>query len=675
VTEDLEAYAEDLRQEVLSGAHVEGNEQMRDDVFAEMVIDVLIEAGEVENANVAHLSRRGAGGRAGIEVRGYGIDDGDTLNLFVTRYSASVPPDSLTRTDAATAFRRLRAFWELCRDEPLHEQLDPSSPAYDMAEAVHRVAPEIRRVRMFLITDARSAADQLDVSESDGVEYRAGVWDIVRLHRLESAGRDREPIEIDFVKRFGRPLPCLGAEDDQGDYRAMLAIVPAQWLADIYEEHGARLLELNVRSFLQASGKVNRGIRDTLRDEPERFLAYNNGISATAGDVSLVTLPGGAKAIASIRDLQIVNGGQTTASVHRAMLNKIDLADVAVQAKITVAAPGQLTEIVPLISRYANSQNKVSEADLSANEPYHVEIEQLSRSIWTPVVDGSTRQTHWFYERARGQYRDAVFRAGTPPRQREFKVQNPPDRRFSKTDLAKFEQTWDQCPHEVSRGAQKNFTLFMGHLARRNLTPDRDYFQALVAKGILWKVTERLATAQKLGGYRANLVAYAIAKLSHATSQRLDLPAIWERQALTPATEEGLVDLIHSAWNVIVEEAPTGTNITEWAKREECWRQMRSRGWAPPTALDADLLRAGGPSEAADGADGDEATAAVVGVGADGWYALESWAKQTGSLPAWQRTVVHDIGTRLVGGRATTPRQTQMAQQILLEASRLGYVP
>jgi hypothetical protein len=675
VTEDLDAYAEDLRQEVLSGAHVEGSEQMRDDVFAEMMIDVLIEAGEVENANVAHFGRRGAGGRAGVEIRGYGIDDADTLNLFVTRYSASVPPDSLTRTDAATAFRRLRAFWELCRDEPLHEQLDPSSPAYDMAEAVHRVAPEIRRVRMFLITDARSAADQLDVSESDGVEYRASVWDIVRLHRLESAGRDREPIEIDFVKRFGRPLPCLGADDDQGDYRAMLAIVPAPWLADIYEEHGARLLELNVRSFLQASGKVNRGIRDTLRDEPERFLAYNNGISATAGDVSLVTLPGGAKAIASIRDLQIVNGGQTTASVHRAMLNKIDLADAAVQAKITVAAPGQLTEIVPLISRYANSQNKVSEADLSANEPYHVEIEQLSRSVWTPVVDGSTRQTHWFYERARGQYRDAVFRAGTPPRQREFRLQNPPDRRFSKTDLAKFEQTWDQCPHEVSRGAQKNFTLFMGNLARRNLTPDRDYFQALVAKAILWKVTERLATAQKLGGYRANLVAYAIAKLSHATSQRLDLTAIWERQSLSPATEEALVELIHGAWDVIVGEAPTGTNITEWAKREDCWRLMRSRAWTPPSALDADLRRAGAPSEAADPAGGDAATAAVVGVGADGWYALEKWAKQTASLPAWQRTVAHDIGTRLAGGRATTPRQTQMAQQILLEASRLGYVP
>ncbi len=278
--------------------------------------------------------------------------------------------------------------------------------------------------------------------------------------------------------------------------------------------------------------------------------------------------------------------------------------------------------------------------------------------------------------RRRGGGRGPTLRERrTPPRQREFKLQNPPDHRFSKTDLAKFEQTWDQCPHEVSRGAQKNFTLFMGHLARRKLKPDREYFQALVAKAILWKVTERLATAQKLGGYRANLVAYSIAKLSHATSQRLDLSAIWNRQALTPSTEEALIELIHIAWRVIVDDAPAGTNITEWAKREECWRLMRSSPWTPSSMLAADLRRSGDPSESADDIAVDEATAVVVKVGPDGWYALESWAKQTGGLPAWQRTVAHDIGTRLAGGRATTPRQTQLAQQILQEASRQGFTP
>jgi AIPR protein len=670
VSDELDSFAEDLRQEILSRADIEGVEQLRGDVFAEYILDLLIEAGEIENAQATQHRARG------IEVHGWGIDDEDTLNLLAVHYTARVPPGSLTPTDAGTAFRRMRALWERCRDAPYHERLEPSSPAYDMAEAIHRAAADIRRVRMFVATDARSLAPQLHVTDDDGVEYRSNVWDIVRLQRLESAGRDREPIEVDFVERFGTALPCLGGEQSTDDYSAMVAIIPGQWLAEIYEDHGARLLELNVRAFLQASGKVNRGIRDTLRNEPERFLAYNNGISATAGSVTLVPMPDGGNGIASIRDLQIVNGGQTTASVHRAMLARIDLSGVSVQAKLTVAGPGRLAEIVPLISRYANSQNRVSEADLSANEPFHVEIEHLSRTVWTPVVDGATRQTHWFYERARGQYRDAVFRAGTPAQQREFKAQNPPEHRFSKTDLAKYEQAWDQLPHEVSRGAQKNFTLYMANRARRHSEADRDHFQALIAKALVWKRTEKIVSAEKFLGYRANLVAYAIAKLSHATGQRLDLPGIWMRQALTRNTEDAIRELSHLAWHAIVEDAPRGVNVGEWAKREDCWRALRARQWAPPGELSAELVVA--TSEGAGGlvgADLDDATAQVNAIGVDGWLALQEWAKQTANLHGWQRTTAGDIARRIAAGRRPSARQVEHGHVILREAAALGFTP
>lgn len=672
MSDELESFAEDLRQEILSRADGDGVEQLRADVFTEYMAEVLIEAGELENAEATYHRARG------VEVHGYGIDDTDTLNLLSAHYTGVVPPPGLTQTDAATAFRRMRTFWERCRDGPYHQQLEPSSPASDMAEAIHEAAATIRRVRMFLITDARSALPSLEVTEDSGLEYRCNIWDIVRLHRLESAGRDREPIEVNFVERFGAPLPCLSATHASDDYRALLSIVPGEWLAEIYEEHGPRLLELNVRSFLQASGKINRGIRDTLRNEPERFLAYNNGISATAGSVVLTPLPGGGQGIACIQDLQIVNGGQTTASVHRAMLGKVDLSGVSIQAKITVAAPGHLTEIVPLISRYANSQNKVSEADLSANEPFHVDVEKLSRATWTPVVDGSTRQTHWFYERARGQYRDAAFRAGTPARQRDFKAQNPPEHRFSKTDLAKYEQAWDQLPHEVSRGAQKNFTVFMAHLTRRQLTVDRDYYQGLVAKAILWKRTEKIVSAERYGGYRANLVAYSVAKLSHATSQRLDLSFIWAHQALSPATEDALSALSRLAWRAIVEDAPTGVNITEWAKREDCWRQLRAADCPVPGALVAELVvdrpididgAAPSPDEL------DAATAAIVAIGADGWSAVSRWGHQTAALEAWQRTTARDIGRRIASGRTPTARQTHYGTLILKEAAARGFMP
>jgi hypothetical protein len=671
----LTRYATDLQQELILEADIEGAEQMRSEVFTRRLIDVLIEAGEVEDAFPCHLRDKGRG----IEVHGYGVDDDDTLNLVGTIYRGEVPPPSITNTDVATAFRRLEALWERCRERPHHEQLEESSDAFDMALHIHQSASKVRRLRLFVVTDGRSAAARMTTSDDDGIEIRRGVWDIQRLHRLETSGQPREPIEIDFVKQFGTALPCLTAGTGQADYDAMLAVFPGAWLATIYHEYGARLLELNVRSFLQAAGKVNRGIRDTLRDEPERFLAYNNGISATASHVALVDLPGGGgQGIARIRDLQIVNGGQTTASIHRASLTKVDLGAVAVQAKVTVVAPDRLEEIVPLISRFANSQNKVTEADLSSNDPFHVELETLSRTVWTPASGDALRQTRWFYERARGQYADAHSREGTPARQRAWKVTNPPAQKFAKTDIAKFENAWEQLPHEVSRGAQKNFTVFMAGLRDRPIKPTVEYFHRLVAKAILWKRTERIVSEQKFGGYRANLVAYSIAKLSHATAQRLDLGRIWTEQALETGLEAALIDLSRITWGVLVEQAPPGANITEWAKQERCWRTMRDQQWRPPDMLEQLMVplatRGGSLGGAASSSESeDPAVAACVALTPDDWFGLSNWAKETSNLQPWQRKLAFDIGVRVRGRRSPSARQAQYGVRILEEARRLGF--
>ena len=668
---DLTEYARDLQQSVLLDAGIEGAEQMRSEVFTRHVIDILVEAGEIENALPCHLRERG------IEVHGYGIDDEDTLNLLTTIHTGDVPPGSVSRTELDKALQRLVNFWDRCREQPYYERLEESSDAYDMALHIHRCASAIRRVRLFVITDGRAAAGQLGTEDANGIELRRSVWDIVRLHRLETSGQPQEPIEVDFVQRYGEPLACLSVGHGIAAYDAMLTVFPGAWLADIYNEYGPRLLELNVRSFLQAAGKVNRGIRDTLRDEPERFLAYNNGIAATASAVHLVNLPAGGSGIAAMRDLQIVNGGQTTASIHRALVTGIDLSAVSVQAKVTVVDPESLEEIVPLISRFANSQNRVSEADLSANDPFHVEIETLSRTVWTPVTGESLRQTRWFYERARGQYRDAVNREGTTARRRAWQVTHPPSQRFTKTDLAKFENAWAQLPHDVSRGAQKNFTVFMAAMSRTQAKPGVDEFHRLAAKAILWKSTERIVSGQHFGGYRANLVAYSIAKLSHATAQRVDLTRIWEEQALSEALDAALTGLSHVAWEVLVENAPTGTNITEWAKREQCWKAMRDRLWSIPPTLAAELVSPGqrstSPTTSTSPAGDDGAVSACLEVEPDGWFAIADWAKQTDNLQPWQRKLAFDIGIRIKRGRPPSLKQAQYGQLIMEEARRLGF--
>lgn len=659
-----------MQQSVLLEADVEGQEQMRPEVFTRHLIDVLVEAGELEDALPCHLQARG------VEIHGYGIDDEDTLNLISTIYRGDVPPASIPPAEINTAARRLEAFWERCRDQPFHERLEESSDAYDMALHIHQGRHAIRRLHLFVVTDGRTSMDPLSLGERDGVELRRSVWDIQRLHRLESSGQPREPIEIDFVKWFGEPLPCLTVGKGHRDYDAMLAVIPGAWLADIYHEYGARLLELNVRSFLQATGKVNRGIRDTLREEPERFLAYNNGISATASGVELVELPAGSKGISVIRDLQVVNGGQTTASVHRASVTGADLSEVAVQAKVTVVAPERLEAIVPLISRFANSQNRVTEADLRSNDPFHVEVESLSRTVWTPATGDALRQTRWFYERARGQYRDALNRERTPARQRSWKVTHPTSQRFTKTDLAKFENAWAQLPHEVSKGAQKSFTAFMTQLSLSPIKPGVEYFERLVAKAILWKSTERLVTEQQFGGYRANIVAYAIAKLSHSTAQRIDLGRIWSEQALDPTLEDALIQCSHLAWKVLVDLAPAGANITEWAKQERCWRTMRDEGWRVPEELGASLVvlaRGAQGVESTSTPVDDPAVEACAAVAPDQWLALSNWAKETGNLQPWQRKLAYDIGVRMKRGRPPSVKQSRIGVRILEEARRLGF--
>jgi hypothetical protein len=668
-------YAESLRNEIALDASVEGAEAAPSAVFTERLIDVLVEAGELEDASPSYYHARG------IEVYGYGIDDDDTLNLITTIYRGQVPPASVTRTDISTALRRLLAFWERCRDRPVHRDLEESSDAYDMAMRVHGAARSISRVRLFLVTDGLAAVEFLEPEVADGVEVRRSIWDIGRLHRLESSGQRREPIEVDLAHYHDGPLPCLSAGSGHEDYSAFLTVIPGRVLGEIYDIYGPRLLELNVRSFLQAKGAVNRGIRDTLINQPDRFLAYNNGIAATASRVDVVDVADSGRGISRIHDLQIVNGGQTTASVHRALRGGVDLRDVDIQAKITVIDPSRLDEIVPLISRYANSQNRVSEADLTANDPFHVEVEELSRTVWAPISVRHRRATRWFYERARGQYADALAREGTPARRKRFREEWPTSQKFTKTDLAKYETCWDQLPHLASLGAQKNFTLFMGRLRERgSFIPDATYFERLVAKAILFKETDRVVAGMQFGGYKANIVYYTIACLSHVTAQRLNLAAIWEHQDLDDDLREAIGDLSHLAFYVITELTPRGANVTEWCKREQCWRLMQEQPWTLPHQVERSLVgrRRGDVSESASSngqGDEDRLIAEVAAIGGDGWLALSNWAKETGNLQSWQRKIAYDIGVRIKRGREPSYKQAVQGKRIVEAAADRGYHP
>lgn len=586
---DLSPYLEELHQEVQLHASIPDREQSWTAAFTELVLQQLADIGEVQDAVAAQYERvnvRPAAAASGFAVRG----DDEVLDVFLSVYDGGAQPTNLRKAEVDAAFKRLHTFLNLCADG-LYKDLEESNEAYEMARRIHELLLDVSFIRLFLLTDATVKVQPSELAPVGGLPVTTLVWDLERLERLATSGRESEPIVVDMLSFHGEPLPFLGPEGHPEDYQGYLLLLPGEVLADIYAEFGPRLLELNVRSFLQARGKVNRGIQETIKSSPERFLAYNNGVSMTASRVEVVTDGNGRTGIATIHDLQIVNGGQTTASLFHAVTKaKVSLAGVRVQAKLSVVAPDRLGEVVPLISQFANSQNAVKTADFSANHPFHVRLEELSRSIWAPGVGGGPLMTRWFYERARGQYLDALGRAGSPANQKQFKLRHPLSQKFVKTDVAKFENTWAQLPHIVALGADKNFAAYMLSVEgdKQLVGPDRVFFEQLVAKAILFRSAEKLVGSLHLGGYRSQTVTYTLALMSLTVGSEVDLDEIWRQQELPSRVSDLIVELAPDVHARLLSAAGTA-NISEYAKKPACWEAIsglrgKARNWAASDA-------------------------------------------------------------------------------------------
>ena len=643
---DVEEFSKDFMQDVLSEATVEG--QFSEDVFFEKFCAHLTEAGELETADRADY--RGASG-SGVRVDGYGGDPDEasgTLSLIIADFNQSSGSGRLIRTEMNQMFSRLEKFLRKALDPRWRNALEETSRAFGLSDMIASRWDGVTRVRMFLISN-RVLSDRVDNRESgeiDGRPVTYNVWDIKRLHRYAMSGQAREDIEIDLEKDFGGALPLLPAHLAADEYRAYLAVVPGEMLASIYDHWGARLLEQNVRVFLQARGNVNKGIRKTLEKEGSMFFAYNNGITATAEDITSEKREG-QLVLTGLKNLQIVNGGQTTASIHMAMRNKIDLSNVAVQMKLSIVDPERTEEVVPKISEYANSQNRVNAADFFSNHPFHVRMEKFSRHMYAPSPDGTFHETKWFYERARGQFNDTRSKS-TPAQRKKFDRSNPRAQSFSKTDLAKYINVWEGKPEKVSLGAQKNFAIFAQDIGKAwDKNPNdfnEPFFREVVAKAIVFKRTERIVSEQPWyeGGYRANIVAYAISKIAHdvsTTGDAVDFQKIWNAQALSSDMEKALAQSAKAAQKILVSTPPGVRNVTEWAKKQACWDRLRSKEIKWPQGFLDDLVS---PEEQrsrkSEGRknqrelNGIEAQTWVVEVGADLWRKVKEWGSERGLL-------------------------------------------
>ncbi len=554
-------------------------------VFAEKVMDHMSEIGMTFEPQVCHYEARV--GNAKLRLSGFAVsEEADQLDLFVSLYDGVdliLPvPDSETKTAAEQCLR----FLAKCAEGKLAATMDESNDAYTLAVTIQGTYAELDQIRIYVLTDRQSKAKTFKSREVKGKTIKLEVMDIERLHRHLSEGKPRDELVVNFEEVSGGALPCVYIpceKEDEYDYA--LTVIPGEALRFIYEKYGARLLEANVRSFLNATGKVNKGIRDTLRDTPERFMAYNNGIVVVADEAHLGKTADGGAGILWLKGMQIVNGGQTTASIYfsKKKSPEIDLSQVRVPAKIIVLRSQDAVaeeSLISDISRYANSQNSVKQSDLSANKPFHVEIEKLSLTTYCP--DGVGR---WFYERAAGSYNTMLAREGTTPvRLKHLKqVVVPPARKFTKTDLAKYVNAWSGKPDIVSLGMQKNFERFMESLREVDgqppaPLPDVPAYKAMIAQAILFKKTTALVRPM-FPAFQGNVANYLVSVLAVRLGDKISLEKIWARQDISDALRQQLRTWAGEV-NVVLHRSSNGKMISEWAKRPECWDAVQSASYS-----------------------------------------------------------------------------------------------
>ena len=670
----LNQFYSEFMEEIELAADAETSGWTKEDFFTSITLEYLEDAGEVIDPIMCPFRSYG------LQLNAYSIsDDCSSLDIFVSMLADSVTPKTVSRMEVDAVIKRAIQRYQKASND-LYVSFEKDNDTYEFAITVNKEEENIKSVRICVLTNEVIKPIPLKKLMLGNAEISFVIWDIDRLYRCVTSGKMRETIEIDFKEKYNLTIPCI-ENATSNKYSVYLSIISGELLAALYDEYRERLLEKNVRSFLQVKGSVNKGIRDTLREEPDMFLAYNNGISVTAESVEIVRDDNGKPSIRKIRDMQIVNGGQTTASIFNASKDRkfsTDLSRVFVQMKVSViTSPDDMDEIVSRISTFANAQNKIQVADFSANDPFHRRVEELSRTIWAPAV-GGMKSNNWFYERARGQYVDMLSKESTTLRKRQFKETHSV---FTKTDLAKYENTWDQLPYLVSEGAQKNFRRFTFRLnERKGFLPDEKYYQRLVAKAILFKRTEKLVQQQQFGGYRANIVTYTLAYLSYKTAQCIDLDKIWKEQGLSLALEKEIT-VISILVHKLIVNPPNGANISEWCKKKECWEAIKCIEYSLTPAFKSELVSVEYVKEktlAVNSIDsitqGEQMTIdKAAEVPAEIWFALSKWAKETNNFQPWLRSMLFSVGSIVSRGKKPSIKQSNHALKALADAQVKGF--
>lgn len=538
-----------------------------------------------------------------IAINAYSFDEeNNVLDLYVVDYNFEQNENdllSINMTAVADIANKAKRFFT--NASTLMQSIDPSLQSYDLAKLITEQKTGISEVNIFVITNSYYTSNKpVDISIPGIETVNVQVWDIDRVQQLITSEQAVETEYIDFERDYGEAINMILVPDPLSgvkNFDCYVGYISAELLAKAYDEWGQKLVERNVRSFLQARGGTNKGIRDTLKDPFQRkmFVAYNNGISTVARSGEIEQIEDGVNLynIKGLSGWQIVNGGQTTASIHQAYKDGINLKDVFVQAKLTILQVNKFTtqdqhlledEMVSRISQYANTQNKINKSDLLANTRFMSDLEKFSRNIWIPATDGRKPESKWYFERARGQYMVDINRRKRGKEQTEFKKQYPKDKVLTKIDISKHFMSWEGYPHISSKGGEEAFKKFMDLNKSFWKTEGSNQskitlsvYQKLIARSIISRRVQEIVEEMNLRGYKANVIYYTTAMLNHLYGTRIDLIEVWEKQVLSDKWDE-VIRIIADKTLSFLKDSAGERNVTQWAKQEACWIQFKESG-------------------------------------------------------------------------------------------------
>ena len=670
---DIKEFAQEFIDNVKMSVEMTGSDY--DQELATSILEYMEDNGEVNAPEICSFQKT----RSRITAYDFN-DEAESLDLFYL-IKAETLLGKVNNNRVQQGFNYLMSFYREAMNGSLFKDknIKPSDEIVEVAKLVQDTKGKINQLRIYVITDGLTDPSAVPASvETDDNSYiiEYNVWDMQRVYQQHNIRAGKEKVEIDFPTTYNTELQCLKMSDQNLFVDAYLAIIPGITLAKIYKQYQQVLLEKNVRTFLQFKGKVNKQIRKTLREQPDMFFSFNNGISTTASEIETKERDG-MLYVTRLFDWQIVNGGQTTASISASLTDKsVDLSKVFVPMKISVIRDAEHDdELIRKISESANSQTAIKNSDFSANDPFLVDLERFSRSEWVP--NGNNKPVcKWYFERTRGQYLDQLAQL-SGFNEKSFKMEYPKKQKITKTDIAKYIACWNMRPFDVCRGAEKNYEQFVKEIKYEKPVITAAYFKKVVAKGILFKAVDSIVGSHNLGGYKANMNAYIMSCLSFLSDSSLDLTYIWEHQSVQKEVLDKVEELVPIVWEHLTGTSSGGnqsSNVGEWTKKPDCWNKLKLK-LGEIDKFDESLMQ---PETNEDGSYLNETQQKRIqeaeAIEANYWFALANWSKSRDLLTPIERKAAFNFGTMRSRNRSfTSLKQALFALNILKKAKELGF--